>query len=93
MTANSNCRGRQGFEMSKSRENFVRLAEKRTRRALKDIRLIGNLSNRTNYLWNDRDVVAIFSALELEIKAAKRRYADEPEGKREASFSLLREED
>ena len=33
--------------MSKNRDKFVELAEKRVTRALKDIRLIGNLSNKT----------------------------------------------
>ena len=74
--------------MSKSRENFVRLAERRTRRALKDIRLIGNLSNRSNYSWSDEDVASIFSALEAEMKTARRRFAEEPRGNLEVSFSL-----
>lgn len=78
--------------MSKSRDNFVRLAESRTRRALKDIRLIGNLSNRSNYSWNDEDVATIFSALEAEMKVARQRFAEEPGGKLEVSFSLPSEE-
>jgi hypothetical protein len=34
--------------MGESRERFVHLAESRTRKAIKDIRLIGNLSNKSN---------------------------------------------
>jgi len=39
--------------MKGKRENFVRLAEGRVNRALKDIRLIGNLSNRSAYSYSD----------------------------------------
>ena len=42
--------------MTQSRENFVRLAEARTRKTLKDIRLIGNLSNRSNYNFSEEDI-------------------------------------
>ena len=42
--------------MKGKRENFVRLAEGRVNRALKDIRLIGNLSNRSAYSYSDEDV-------------------------------------
>ena len=39
-----------------SRERFVDLAQKRVNKTVNDIRLIGNLSNKTNYsyteLWN-----------------------------------------
>lgn len=74
--------------MSKARENFVRLAEKRTRRALKALRLIGNLSNRSNYSWDVGDVAQIFTALESEMKAARQRFSNERRTKEEIEFSL-----
>jgi hypothetical protein len=74
--------------MSKARENFVRLAEARTRRALKDLRLIGNLSNRSNYSWRDDDVARIFAALDSELKAAKQRFLDAQRKKSEIEFKL-----
>lgn len=49
--------------MSEKRENFVRLAEGRTRIALDAIRKIGNLSNRRAYEFDDQDVKKIIKAL------------------------------
>ena len=44
----------------KDREKFVELAEKRVSKALKDIKLIGNLSNKSNYDYQDQDVKNLF---------------------------------
>ena len=74
--------------MSKSRDNFTRLAEQRTIRTLKDIRLIGNLSNRSNYAWARNDVSKIFSVIEAEVKIAKQRFEDARSFDREIEFSL-----
>jgi hypothetical protein len=56
------------------RDKFVELAEKRVARAIKDLRLIGNLSNRTNYSYDQRDVQQIISVLQAEIKLLKQRF-------------------
>jgi hypothetical protein len=56
------------------RQKFVQLAEARVNKALKDIQLIGNLSNRSNYDYTDEDVDAIFRALGHEIAACKKRF-------------------
>lgn len=53
---------------------FVEIAEKRVSRLLKDIRLIGNLSNKSNYSYEAEDVTKIFSAIESEVKASRRRF-------------------
>ena len=45
------------------REKFVALAERRVSNALKDIKLIGNLSNKSNYKYDESDVKKITSAL------------------------------
>lgn len=60
--------------MDAKRDNFVRLAEKRVNRALKDIHLIGNLSNRSAYSFTDEDVKKIFSTLQRELDVAKARF-------------------
>ena len=62
---------------SKSRERFVTLAEKRVVKAIKDLRLIGNLSNRSNYSYTDKAVRKIINALNKEIKALKRRFEND----------------
>lgn len=55
-------------------DRFVRVAEKRVNSAIKTIRLIGNLSNRTNYSYTEKDVEAIFSALTKELKMCQERF-------------------
>lgn len=57
------------------RENFVSLAEKRTNNAIKQIRLIGNLSNKGNYEYTEKDVAKIANTLNNELKAMKERFA------------------
>lgn len=56
------------------RAKFVKLASARVTKALKDIQLIANLANRSNYDYTDEDVTKIFKALNEEIAAAKKRF-------------------
>jgi len=74
--------------MQKSREKFVELAEKRVNRTIKDIRLIGNLSNRSNYKYEEIDVRAIFTALERELKQARERFQSHLSDSAEKPFQL-----
>lgn len=69
------------------REKFVRLAENRVLKTIKDIRLIGNLSNKNNYTYTDKDVSKIISALEQEIKSMKAKFSSGEE-KDEPTFKL-----
>jgi len=57
--------------LSIKRENFVRLAEARVSRALDSIRVIGNLSNRSNYEYDDQDVKKIIKTLQDEVAKVK----------------------
>jgi hypothetical protein len=57
--------------MSVKRENFVRLAEARVSRALDSIRVIGNLSNRSNYEYDEQDVKKIIKTLQDEVAKVK----------------------
>lgn len=56
------------------RKKFVELAEKRVNRALKDIKLIGNLSNRSNYSYENKDAKAIIAALNKAVGEVKARF-------------------
>lgn len=60
--------------MRDKREKFVELAEARVTRTIKDIRLIGNLSNKNSYTYAGKDIKLIFRALQKEIDAAKARF-------------------
>ena len=57
-----------------SHEKFRRLAEKRVVRAIRDIRLIGNLSNRSNYRYESAEIDKIFRVLDRELKQARARF-------------------
>lgn len=65
------------------REKFVELAEKRTNRAIYDIRLVGNLANRNNYEYSDSDSKAIIRALDEELKALKAKFEQSSRGEKE----------
>jgi len=71
----------------KDREKFVQLAEKRVRRALKDIRLIGNLSNRSNYSYTGDDAKKIYKTLQNAVNELKTRF-DRKGEKEEIEFKL-----
>ncbi len=55
-------------------EAFIRLATKRSNRVLKDISLLGNLSDKRNYSYSEYQVRKIFGAVEEELKQAKSRF-------------------
>lgn len=61
--------------MRDRRAKFVELAESRVNRAIKDIRLIGNLSNRSAYAYDEDDIRKIFRALQKELDGAKTRFS------------------
>jgi hypothetical protein len=62
-----------GNKDANKREKFVRLAESRTINAIKAIRVIGKLGNRSAYEFNEADVRKIVAALNREIEALKVR--------------------
>jgi len=57
------------------RVKFIELAESRVNRAIKDLRLIGNLSNRSAYEFTEQDVTKMFRAIQQELEAAKSRFS------------------
>lgn len=73
--------------MRDKRAKFVELVEARVNRAIKDIQLIGNLSNRSAYAYTEEDVRKIFRALQKEMDTAKARFGGEGTG-REEGFRL-----
>lgn len=66
--------------MRDKRQKFIELAEARTTRAIKDLKLIGNLSNKSSYEYTDKDVHEIFKALQRELEAAKSRFTENGKG-------------
>ncbi len=50
------------------RQRFRRLAEKRVPNAIKTIRLVGNLSNKSRYQWTSDDACKIAQTLREEVE-------------------------
>jgi len=65
--------------MEEKELKFERLAEKRVSDAIKRLRLIGNLSNKSNYSYKDDHVKQIIDALESELKLLKAKFKDDLE--------------
>ncbi len=57
--------------MATKRENFVRLAEARTKNALKAIRVISKLGNKKAYDFSESDVKKIVAAITKETETLR----------------------
>lgn len=58
---------------------FVELANKRVNRALKDLKLISNLSNRQNYEFTEEQAKKIIKALQQEVESVKQSFLSNEE--------------
>ena len=56
-------------------ERFERLASRRTGDILKRLKLLGNLSNRNNYMYSEAQVRQMFSAIDKEVRLARGRFS------------------
>jgi hypothetical protein len=73
--------------MRDKRQKFVDLANKRVNSAIKDLRLIGNLGNRSNYDFTEEDIRKITRALQRELDGLKVRFGESGSGS-ETAFKL-----
>lgn len=73
--------------MRDKRGKFIQLATNRVNRVVKDLRLIGNLSNRSAYEYSEDDVRKIVRTLQREIDLMKLRFAGGVQGA-DGEFSL-----
>lgn len=62
--------------MRDKRAKFVELANKRVNAAIKSLRLIGNLGNRSNYEYTDEDTRKVMRALQKELESVKAKFGD-----------------
>lgn len=58
-------------------KKFKKLAENRVNNAIKYIRLVGNLSNKSNYQYTDEQVKRIFQELNTEVDSALEKFKAE----------------
>lgn len=73
--------------LGRKREKFVELAEKRVNNAIKQLQLIGNLSNTGNYEFSESDYQKIFRAIDSEVREMKRKFTEASTGSK-GKFSL-----
>lgn len=69
------------------RDKFVRLAEARTNKIIDMLQLLGNCSNASAYDYTQQDVEKIFSAIENEVREAKKKF-NRIESKKGSRFTL-----
>ncbi len=62
--------------MRDKRAKFVELANKRVNAAIKAVRLVGNLGNRSNYEYTEEDARKMMRALQKELDAAKAKFGE-----------------
>lgn len=74
-------------EQETKRDKFVRLAEARTNKIIDMIQLLGNCSNCGAYDYTQQDVDKIFTAIEAELREAKKKFS-KVESKKDTRFSL-----
>lgn len=65
-------------------QRFKRLGEKRGRRILKELELLGNLGNLHNYRYTEEQVNKIFEAITQQLAEARNKFSV----KRSREFSL-----
>jgi hypothetical protein len=73
--------------MRDKRAKFVELANKRVNRAIKDVRLVGNLSNRSAYEFTEEDARRIVKTLQKEVETLRLRFVGNGD-EEEKPFSL-----
>lgn len=57
--------------MEDKRKKFKRLAELRVNRIVNDLKLISNLTNKSNYLYTESDINKIFKVIDENLKQTK----------------------
>ena len=59
-------------------EKFKELAEKRVNNAIKNIHLIGNLANKSSYMYSEEQINKIFAVLKKELETAQMKFKARP---------------
>jgi len=60
--------------METRKQRFKRLGNKRVNNVLNQLRILGNLSNKSYYDYNDSDVNKVFKAVEHQLKITKGKF-------------------
>ena len=63
-------------DIQKREQRFKRLAEQRVNAILDKLRLLGQLSNRSNYKYTEAEVEAIFKAIQKDVNAIRAKFRE-----------------
>lgn len=69
-------------------EKFKKLAISRVNRAIKSLRLIANLSNKSHYSYTSKDAKKIIDALQQELSVIKAKFQSPKGGRDQQDFSF-----
>ena len=61
-------------KLASKQERFKKIAESRTVKILKTLKLLGNCSNKGNYEYSEEDITKIFTAIEMELENTKKKF-------------------
>ena len=67
-------------------DRFRRLAAARGDRLIREIVLLGNLSNRKNYEYSEGDVEALFGPIEAELEETRAKFSTRTGSSRKVTF-------
>ena len=70
---------------------FIRLAEQRVNVILDKIRLLGQLSNRSNYEYTGTQIETIFKAIQKDLNLVKTKFKEGPNGRKRFSLNFVKE--
>lgn len=62
------------------RDKFRKFATRRTNNVLRQLRVLGNLSNRNLYEYTDEEINKIFSEIDKKVKETKARFNTKKDG-------------
>jgi hypothetical protein len=65
----------------KKRDDFKRIATKRTNDVLEKLRILGNCSNKSNYEYNEEDIKIIFTEIEKKTKQVRAQFSFQKDNK------------
>jgi len=62
------------MERESKSERFKRIASKRTNEVLEKLRILGNLSNKSSYIYTDEEVDKIFSEINKQLRIVRQKF-------------------
>ena len=62
------------MEKESKNDRFIRVAERRTKTVLRDLRILGNCGNKGNYSYTPEQIRKIFSEIEQAMKNTKGKF-------------------